>query len=58
LGATRFKEQSVKKQPMNHWMISLALKPQDVYDVKKKTSQQYEKTKIPFFAVNFCSLNV
>jgi hypothetical protein len=29
-------KKKVLKQTMNHRMISLALKPQDVYDVKKK----------------------
>jgi hypothetical protein len=31
------------KQPMNHQMIGLALKPRDVYDSWKKRSQQLKK---------------
>jgi hypothetical protein len=47
------------KQPLNHWMIGLALKPWDVYDRWKKRRPTIEiKTKIPFFIVIFSSLNV
>jgi hypothetical protein len=49
----------VLKQPMNRRMIGLALKPRDVYNnyfLKIPTID--EKTKIPFFAVIFGSLNV
>jgi len=47
------------KQPMNHWMIGLALKPWDVYDSWKKRRPTIEiETKIPFFVVIFGSLDV
>jgi hypothetical protein len=47
------------KQPVNHWMIGLALKPWDVYDSWKKRHPTIEiETKIPFFVVIFGSLDV
>jgi hypothetical protein len=38
----------VLKQTMNHRMISLALKPQDVYDVKKRHPNNMKKPKYHF----------
>jgi hypothetical protein len=45
------------KQLVNHQMIGLALKPQDVYNSKKKKKIE-EETKIPLFATIFCSLDI
>ncbi len=43
---------------MNRQMIGPTLKPQNVYNIKKKIQTIDEETKIPFFAIIFGSLKV
>ncbi len=46
-------KKKVLKQTMNHRMISLALKPQDVYDVKKKDVPTIWKNQNTIFCSKF-----